>query len=92
MIYMTIEEIALELVGRIKAIRKVKNISQLDLAKQSNVSYGSIKRFERTGEISLFSLIKICVTLDIEKQLLNLFEDIPFSNIEEVIKYGKYIK
>lgn len=92
MIYMTIEEIALKLVGRIKAIRKVKNISQLDLAKQSNVSYGSIKRFERTGEISLFSLIKICVTLDIEKQLLNLFEDIPFSNIEEVIKYGKYIK
>ena len=89
MIYMTIEEIALELAGRIKAIRKVKNISQLDLSKQSNVSYGSIKRFERTGEISLSSLIKICVTLDLEKQLLNLFKDIPFSNIEEVIKYGK---
>ena len=89
MIYMTVEEIAKEAAIRFKKIRKIKGLSQLELSKQSNVSYGSIKRFETTGEISFHSLIKLCLCLDIENNILNLFKEIPFTSIEEVIRYGE---
>ena len=89
MLFKTTDEIALEAALRFKKIRKVKGVSQLDLSKQSNVSYGSIKRFETTGEISFHSLIRLCVALDIVNEITNLFSEIPFKSIEEVIKYGK---
>lgn len=89
MFFKTTDEIGLDAANRFKRIRKVKGISQKDLAIQSNVSYGSIKRFETTGEISFHSLIKLCVSLDITNEIENLFKEIPFKNIEEVIKYGK---
>ena len=57
----TNDEILLDLVSRFKRIRKRKNITQKKLSEISNVSYASIKRFEQTGEISLSSLVKICV-------------------------------
>ena len=36
------------------------------LASISGVSYGSIKRFEATGQISLISLTKIAMALDMQ--------------------------
>ena len=47
---------------------------------------GSVKRFEQSGEISLLSLIKIAIALDISDQLECLFEDIPPASIEEIIR------
>jgi transcriptional regulator with XRE-family HTH domain len=44
---------------RIRQLRKQSRISQQELARRSGVSYGSIKRFELSGEISLESLLKI---------------------------------
>jgi transcriptional regulator with XRE-family HTH domain len=34
------------------------------LAKRAGVSYGTLKKFERTGRISLESLLKIALVLD----------------------------
>lgn len=48
-----------ELVLKIKQLRKKSKISQLELAKRSGVSFGSVKRFETTGQISLESLLKL---------------------------------
>ena len=48
-----------ELVLKIQQLRKKNGIAQLELAKRSGVSFGSIKRFETTGQISLESLLKI---------------------------------
>ena len=47
------------LVNRVIARSKELKISQKDLAFKSGVSYGSIRRFETTGEISLKPLIQI---------------------------------
>lgn len=89
MIFETTDEIALNLAKRLKKVRKIKKITQYDLSIQSNVSYGTIKRFETTGEISLHSLIKLCVALDNVDEIRNLFTTITYSDISEVIKYGK---
>ena len=67
------ESIMLNMAKRIRTIRRSKKISQIDLAQTSKVSYGSIKRFELTGEISLNSLIKICIALNLADELTRLF-------------------
>lgn len=48
-----------ELAKKVQLLRKKNKISQLELANRSGVSFGSIKRFETTGQISLESLLKI---------------------------------
>jgi len=77
----TVESVTADLVSRIKLRRKEAKISQSKLSTLSGVSFGSIRRFEETGEISLKSLIKIANALDyledfdllfIRKKLINL--------------------
>ena len=77
----TVEELDQKLAYRVKVIRK--------LALMSNVSYGSIKRFESTGQISLYSLTKIAMALHIEDDLRNLFTQVPYRNLQEVINEQK---
>lgn len=55
----------------------------------SGVSYGSIKRFEAIGQISLISLIKIATALGVADELRELFTDVPYRNIQEVINETK---
>lgn len=70
----TTEEKMLSLAGTLRQIRKAKKISQEKLAKMSNVSFGSIKRFEQSGEISLYSLVKLTTCLKIKVNLVDLNE------------------
>lgn len=70
----TTEEKMLALAGKLRQIRKSKKISQEKLAKMSNVSFGSIKRFEQSGEISLYSLVKLTTCLKIKVDLIDLNE------------------
>lgn len=46
-----------------KQARLNLNLSQTTLAARSGVSYGTLKKFEQTGKISLESLLKIALTL-----------------------------
>lgn len=84
-IWETVEEINLNLAKRVKLIRKRKKLSQEQLSKASGVSYGSIKRFETTGNISLISLTKIALELGCIDEIRNLFTDVPYLSIEEVL-------
>ena len=59
------------------------------LAAMSGVSYGSVKRFESTGQISLLSLTKIVMALDMGDELRNLFTQVPYRDIEEVLNETK---
>ena len=59
------------------------------MAKMSGVSYGSIKRFEQTGQISLLSLTRIAMALDIAGELRNLLTEVPYRDIQEVITENK---
>ena len=49
------------------------------------VSYGSIKRFEASGQISLISLTKIAMALEIADELRTIFTQVPYKDIQEVI-------
>ena len=50
---------------------------------------GSINRFETTGQISLLSLTKLAIALNEVDEIRNLFTDVPYRSIQEVINEGK---
>ncbi|MEM9858835.1 MAG: helix-turn-helix transcriptional regulator, partial [Bacteroidota bacterium] len=72
---------------RAKALRKAHGLSQSQLAEKSGVSFGSIKRFERSGKISLESLLKIAFVLDALASFEQLFPPKPFmpGSLDEII-------
>ncbi len=84
-VWETAEELDQKLAQRIRNIRRRRSISQEKLAEMSGVSYGSIKRFETSGQISLISLTKIVIALDLADELRNLFTQAPYKDIQEVI-------
>lgn len=57
------KEIRQEIATRAKERRLALNISQMELAERSGVSFGSVKRFERYGLVSLSSLLEIALVL-----------------------------
>ena len=73
-----------ELALKHKILRKQADLTQIELAKRSGVSLGSIKRFELTGQISLESLLKLVQILN----RLNDFELIlkPIENLKGIDK------
>lgn len=85
----TPEETIKALADRVRKIRKRRKISQEHLGYMSGVSYGSIKRFETTGQISLISLTKIAVALGCGEEIRKLFTDVPYLSIEEVINESR---
>ena len=84
-IWETPEELDQKLAQRVRKIRKRRSITQEKLASIRGVSYGSIKRFETTGQISLLSLTKIAIALDLADELRNIFTQVPYKDIQEVI-------
>ena len=84
-IWETPEELDQKLAQRVRKIRKRRSITQEKLASISGVSYGSIKRFETTGQISLLSLTKIAIALDLADELRKIFTQVPYKDIQEVI-------
>lgn len=85
LIWETAEELDQKLARRVRNIRKRRSISQEKLAQMSGVSYGSIKRFEASGQISLISLTKIAMALEIADELRTIFTQVPYKDIQKVI-------
>ena len=56
------------------------------------MSYGSIKRFETTGHISLISLTKLCTVLECIDDIKRLFTDIEYRSIDEVLRETKRLQ
>ena len=84
--FVTYYEKQLEIVKRFVLIRKNRKISQRRLSEFSGVSYASIRRFEKTGDISLASLVKLALALQLYDDLDNLFKvRKEYKSIEEVI-------
>jgi transcriptional regulator with XRE-family HTH domain len=69
----SLKEKMMELASRFKAYRKKAGLTQLQLADRSGVPYGTIKRFERTGMISLESLWMLSEAIGCDDQLEGLF-------------------
>lgn len=67
---------------KVSVLRKKLGWTQQELAHRSGVSYGSIKRFERSGQISFESLLKIVESLG----RLSEFEKLLISNNDERLR------
>lgn len=88
-VWETAEEMDQQLADRVRSIRKRRLISQEKLSQMSGVSFGSVKRFEATGKISLLSLTKLAIALDCADEIRNMFQQVPYRNIEEVIRENR---
>ena len=67
--------------------RKALGYTQEELAIRSGVSLGSLKRFERIGQISLESLLKLAFVLECMEEFGSLCgeKEEKFESIEEII-------
>lgn len=88
-VWQTPEEIMMMVANQAKRLRKRQKISRMRLSELSNVSYGAIKRFEETGNISLISLTKLAVALDATDEIKNIFANVPYKSIQEVMNENK---
>jgi transcriptional regulator with XRE-family HTH domain len=84
-VWETSDEINMAVAENVRSLRKRRGISQKELSRISGVSYGSVKRFETTGNISFLSLTKIAFALDAVDGIKALFTEVPYRSIEEVI-------
>lgn len=82
----SLEEILYDLVTREQKLRKEKKITQKELARRTGVSYASIRRFEASGNISLFSLLKIANVLDCEDDFESLFKEKEITDLKEFFR------
>ena len=89
LVWETAEELDKKLEERMRRIRRRRKVSQQKLSDMSGVSYGSIKRFETTGQISLLSLTKLAMALELADELRDLFTQVPSRNSQEVINESK---
>lgn len=78
-------EAAKEIAKKEKEVRKPQKMTQSELSRRAEVSLGSLKRFEQTGEISFVSLLKTADVLGELPAFEELFERQVDQSIEEVI-------
>ncbi len=83
---MSFEDIAAELAVRLKNRRLAKNLTLVGLARRSGVALGTLKKFERTGQIALVSFIRLVVTLNDEAALAGLLLEQKFETLDEVLQ------
>lgn len=81
----TPKKIEEELAERVRFCRKRQGLSREKLSQKSGVSFGSLKRFETTGDISLISLVKIAIALGYEEDFEQLFATTKYKSIQEII-------
>lgn len=81
----TPKELSRIIAANVRKRRKERKLSMQDLAEKSGVSYGSVKRFESSGEISLLSLLKIATVLDCADRFETLFAEQEIHSIQEII-------
>ena len=77
--------IASSIALRVKRNRLELNLTQNALASRSGVSFGSVRRFENTGEISLKSLLMIAIALDSTEEFALLFSSGKYKTIDDVL-------
>ena len=69
------QEIIADIAKRAKELRLSQNLTQEGLSLRSGVSLGTLKRFEKSGEISIKSLIDIANALGCLGDFEQLFQN-----------------
>lgn len=86
------QEVKKTIAQQVRDRRLELNLSQQTLSEKSGVSYGSLKKFEQTGQISLDSLLKLAVILGRMGDFKTLFAPVPPAaalSLDELIKDAK---
>ncbi|MBS0358114.1 MAG: helix-turn-helix transcriptional regulator [Proteobacteria bacterium] len=73
-IFLMPQEVAKHIADAAREKRLSLNLSQQTLSERSGVSFGVVKKFERTGKISLESLLKIALVLGRLEEFFSLFK------------------
>lgn len=71
---LTPQEMLKKIAEKARAKRLSLDLSQQTLSDKSGVSYGVLKKFERIGQISLESLLKLALAIGSMSDFDNLFE------------------
>ncbi len=80
----TEQSIRTNLVNRFVKRRKEYVLTQKELSIKSDVSYGSIRRFESQGDISLKSLLKISLSIGCLEDFNELFKHEILKNLKDL--------
>ncbi len=78
-------DVMFSLASRARERRLREGLTQDALAERSGVSLGSLKRFERTGEVSLGSLVRIAFALGAQDGFDGVFAPLPFETLDDVL-------
>jgi transcriptional regulator with XRE-family HTH domain len=84
--FKTPKDLSEDLAIRVKKKRIALNMTQQVLADRSGVSFGSVKRFEQSGEISLKNLLQIAIILRSTDEFESLFKEQQYTSIDDVIQ------
>lgn len=82
---MSAAEVGKELAARLRALRLQRGWTQAEAAERSGMTLASYKRFERTGEIALQSLLKVAIAFDQIDRLEAVFQPPPFRSLDEAV-------
>lgn len=88
----TPDDTARMLADRLRELRLSRGWTRDDLAERSGVTFGSLKRFETSAEISLSNLLKLCFVLqalDDFNKLLLLPEPLTMADVEKRLQKRK---
>lgn len=77
-------DVMLQTAQRAKALRLEQNITQQELADKAGIAVGTVKRFEKTGEVQFNHLLRIALVLGRLEDFKTLFaaDDVPASLYE----------
>ena len=83
------EDTAFELASRVRSRRLTQRLTQEGLSSRSGVPLGTLKKFERTGQIAFVSFIRLVVALGDEAALEKLLLEQKFETLDEVLDVKK---
>ncbi len=85
----TPDTLLLGIAGRVKERRLEKDLTQKALATKAGISFGSYRRFESSGEISLRSLVMIAFALDMADEFDAFFSIRTYQSMDDLLKADK---
>lgn len=77
-------EVAMDLASRVRALRLARSWKRDTLAARAGVSASSLKRFERTGQISLDAFLKLCDALERLDELDRILQPSAVHSLKEL--------
>ncbi len=80
----TPEQVSAGLAGRLRELRLARGWRQVTLAERSGVSLGSLRRFEKSGRVSLQNLLRLAFALGRLDDFDLLFQAAPATSMAEL--------